>query len=165
MSRRYYFAMLPVAEKIGRCVVCLGTRVRNGPWIGSIRQLKCSDVDLERGTIIWRAENDKMGFEHETVVSAQAVTVVRVERDASAAVDSPWVFPSPKNSKRSRSHHLPRDYWSARRNQRGSDGSTIRMALAATEVRDRYEEHTSQRSVPTRRMEGLSNRTHVLPAS
>lgn len=137
LSDEYYHAMLLVAEKIGRGLRCaIVLAFETGHRIGSIRQLKWSDVDLKRVTVIWRAKNDKMGFEHDTALSAEAVTALRAERDASAAVGSAWVFPSPKDSKCPWSRHLSRDYWErAAKTAKGPSDQTIGVARIATRRR------------------------------
>ncbi|GAC1416247.1 MAG: hypothetical protein NVSMB53_15190 [Gemmatimonadaceae bacterium] len=39
----------------------------------SVRHLRWSDLDLEKKTIRWRAENDKIGFLHTTPLSRPAL--------------------------------------------------------------------------------------------
>jgi integrase len=59
----------------------------------SLRQLRWTDVDLERRTIRWRAENDKIAYEHTTPLTDQAVTVLEQYRQESGAIGDAWVFP------------------------------------------------------------------------
>jgi integrase len=45
---------------------------RTGHRAGSIRQLRWSDVDLGRRLVTWRAETDKIGYEHTTPLTRDA---------------------------------------------------------------------------------------------
>jgi integrase len=60
----------------------------------SLRQLRWSDVDLERGTVRWRAENDKIAYEHTTPLTDEAVRVLERHRQESRAIGDTWIFPS-----------------------------------------------------------------------
>ena len=51
-----------------------------GHRIGAIRQLRCSDIDLEGGVVRWRAEHDKSGYEHRTPVTAEALAALEEAR-------------------------------------------------------------------------------------
>ena len=48
-----------------------------GHRIGAVRLLRWSDIDLENGRIRWRAENDKIGYEHATPLTEKAVMALR----------------------------------------------------------------------------------------
>jgi integrase len=55
--------LLAGADRVGRdCRFALVLAHETGHRIGAIRLLRWSDVDLERATIRWRAENDRIGF-------------------------------------------------------------------------------------------------------
>jgi len=82
-----------------------------GHRIGSIRLLRWSDVDVARGTIRWRAENDKIGFEHETIATSQAMTALERARQDRPSIGDAWVLPSPGNPAEPCSRHLLRDWW------------------------------------------------------
>ena len=57
-----------------RCFrVALVIAHETGHRIGAIRQLRWSDIDMERKTIRWRAEHEKTGHEHRTPVTAEAL--------------------------------------------------------------------------------------------
>lgn len=43
----------------------------------------------------WSAENDKIGFEHVTPLTAEAVTALKAACKASASIGDAWVFESP----------------------------------------------------------------------
>ncbi|MDP3937777.1 MAG: site-specific integrase [Deltaproteobacteria bacterium] len=82
-----------------------------GHRIGSIRRLRWSDMDFEHGKIRWRAENDKIGFEHETVVTEAALDALERARQEQQSIGDAWVFPSPGNPAEPCSRHLVRDWW------------------------------------------------------
>jgi hypothetical protein len=70
-----YAAMLAVAIEVHplfwlALVICHET----GHRLSSVRQLKWSDVDFSDGTIRWRAEADKIEYEHVTAISATSCT-------------------------------------------------------------------------------------------
>jgi integrase len=112
LSDEHYSAMLAAADTVGRAVRCaLVLAYETGHRIGSIRQLKWADVALERGTIIWRAVNDKMATEHETVLSAEAVAELRSHQMLATEAKAAWVFPSPADDTQPWGRHLARDYW------------------------------------------------------
>ncbi|MBI4421866.1 MAG: tyrosine-type recombinase/integrase [Gemmatimonadetes bacterium] len=82
-----------------------------GHRIGSIRLLKWSDVDVERKTIRWRGENDKIGFDHETWLTDDAVEALGQARRKRGVIGDAWVFPAPLNASKPVSRHLMRDWW------------------------------------------------------
>jgi integrase len=60
----------------------------------SIRLLRWSDVDLNTSVIRWRGENDKIGFEHETPLTRDAVAALDAARRERPSVGDPWIFAS-----------------------------------------------------------------------
>ncbi len=82
-----------------------------GHRIGSIRQLRWSDVDFEHGKIRWRAENDKIGYEHETVVTQEVLNALERTGQARPSIGDAWIFPAPGNPAEPCSRHLVRDWW------------------------------------------------------
>jgi integrase len=64
-----------------------------GHRIGSIRLLRWSDIDFGRKTVRWRAETDKVGFEHMTPLTDVALDVLAARQKAVRAIGSTWVFP------------------------------------------------------------------------
>jgi integrase len=82
-----------------------------GHRIGSVRLLRWSDVDIERGRIRWRAENDKIAFEHETIATDTVLDALDRARREQHAIGDAWVFPAPGNTKQPCSRHLMRDWW------------------------------------------------------
>ena len=59
----------------------------------------------------WRAEHDKVGFEHETLLSAEAIEVVRRARATSLTIGDAWIFPSPIDMSKPCSRHVVRGWW------------------------------------------------------
>ena len=53
----------------GRLELALILANETGHLLGALRHLRWSDVDLDAGRIRWRAEHDKIGFEHATPIS------------------------------------------------------------------------------------------------
>jgi integrase len=63
-----------------------------GHRIGSINALRWSDMDLERGVIRWRAAADKIGLEHETMVTAEAIAALERARAERPAIGDAFLF-------------------------------------------------------------------------
>jgi len=53
-----------------------------------------TDLDLRLGTVHWRAEHDKLGFETVTPLTAAAVKALEGYRAQAAVIGQPWVFPA-----------------------------------------------------------------------
>ena len=81
-----------------------------GHRIGAVRQVRWADIDLERQLIRWRGENDKIGYEHETSLTPDAIQALKAARRAQAVI-SEWVLPSPSKPAEPISRHLLRDWW------------------------------------------------------
>ena len=63
LSEEEYRALLKVSRRVDwRFHVALVLSHETGHRIGSIRQLRWPDIDFEGGSILWRAEHDKSGF-------------------------------------------------------------------------------------------------------
>jgi integrase len=69
-----------------------------GHRISSIRQLRWSDIDLDQGTILWRAETDKIRFEHEPSATEEALRALDRARRQAKAIGDAWVLPSTEHS-------------------------------------------------------------------
>lgn len=65
-----------------------------GHRLQSIRLLRWSDIDLEQQRVRWRAENDKIGFEHATALTATACEALRRVQRGAQAIGDTWVFAS-----------------------------------------------------------------------
>ena len=82
-----------------------------GHRIGAIRQLRCSDVDLEGGVVRWRAEHDKSGYEHRTPVTAEALAALEEARKRNPGIGDAPVLPAPQDPSKSVGRSLVRDWW------------------------------------------------------
>jgi integrase len=107
-----YQALLRVAAQVDPWMeLALVLAHETGHRIGAIRLLRWSDVDLECGTVRWRGENDKIGFEHVTPLSGTASEALGRARKVQGAIGDSWVFPSPDDPSKAVSRHLVRDWW------------------------------------------------------
>jgi integrase len=107
-----YERLLAISHTVGdRFHLALVLAHETGHRIGSIRQLRWSDIDLETDRVRWRAENDKIGFEHVTPLTGEARNALLVARARQQAIGAAWVFPSPSAPAEPCSRHLVRDWW------------------------------------------------------
>ncbi len=98
LAEEEYRALLKVSRKVDwRFHVALVLAHETGHRIGAIRQLQWSDIDFEGGTILWRAEHDKSGYEHITPVTAAALDALKEVRPMNPATGEGPVLPAPKN--------------------------------------------------------------------
>ena len=112
VSADEYQKLLAVADRVGKdCRLALVLAHETGHRIGAIRLLRWSDVDLERATIRWRAENDKIGFEHTTPLTAEAVAELRAAWQQAPGIGAAWLFPAPKDTARPVDRFLVREWW------------------------------------------------------
>jgi integrase len=89
-----YQALLEAARQMDwRVSLALVLANETGHRLSAIRHLRWSDVDLERGRIRWRAEHDKIGFEHVTPLSPALQTALAAARKQAAAIGDTWVLP------------------------------------------------------------------------
>lgn len=90
-----YTKLLGIAEQVHEhFLLALVLAHETGHRISSIRQLRWSDVDLDKGSIRWRAETDKIGFEHEPPASTEAMGALEQARRQARAIGDAWVFPA-----------------------------------------------------------------------
>ena len=82
-----------------------------GHRIGAIRQLKWSDVNLDKENVRWDAGSDKLGVEHTTPLTPEAVAALTKERNRVSAIGDAWIFPAPHDSGEPCSRFLVRDWW------------------------------------------------------
>ncbi len=93
-----YRALLKVSRRVDwRFRIALVLAHETGHRIGAIRQLRWCDIDFEGGTILWRAEHDKSGYEHITPVTDDALDALKEVRTMSPATEEAPVLPAPKN--------------------------------------------------------------------
>jgi len=82
-----------------------------GHRAASVRHLRWSDLDLEKETVRWRAENDKIGFLHTTPLSRPALNALRRLQKASGAIGEHWVFPSDTDPAKPLPRHTANKWW------------------------------------------------------
>jgi integrase len=112
LSHEQYVALLKAAGAISPLFeLALILAHETGHRIGSIRQLRWSDVDLEECRVRWRGENDKIGFEHITPLTKTAQAALVQARKDQAAIGDSWIFPAPGDPSEPVSRHLVRDWW------------------------------------------------------
>lgn len=100
-----YQKMLAVAREVHRlCEPFLILVHETGHRAASARQLRWSDIDLDKKLVRWRAENDKIAFLHITPLSERAAEALERLQKAEGAIGAHWVFPSDVDP----SHPLPR---------------------------------------------------------
>ena len=99
LSQERYKVMLDVADRVGwRFKVALILVYETGHRIGAVRKLRWSDVHQERGIIRWRKSNDKIGMEHETPLTEEALEAFREARKFNPGIGDAWVFPAPRKA-------------------------------------------------------------------
>ena len=107
MSHTTYLKLLEVADQVHpllklALVVAEGTGRRISAW----RNLRWEDIDFQAGTIRWRAEHDKSGFEDVRPMSDAVQEALREARNLQRAIGSAPVFPAPKDPTRPCDRHL-----------------------------------------------------------
>lgn len=112
LTTKDYKAVLKVARRVDeRCSLALVLAHETGHRIGAIRLLRWSDVDLRGATVHWRGEQDKIGFDHTTPLSSDALKALKAERRKRPVIGDAWLFPSPTDPAQPCSRHLFRDWW------------------------------------------------------
>ena len=82
-----------------------------GHRIGAVRQLRWSDIDVERRTIRWRGEHEKSGYEHRTPVTDEVLAVLEEARRQNPGIGNIPLLPAPKNPSKCIRRSLARDWW------------------------------------------------------
>ena len=112
LSEEEYQALLEVSRPVDwRFRVALVLAHETGHRIGAIRQLRWSDIDLEGGVVLWRAEHEKSGYEHRTPVTAEALAVFQEARKRNPETGDTVVLPSPKYPSRCVGSALACGWW------------------------------------------------------
>ncbi len=107
-----YRAMLHVAGDVSPfCQLALVLARETGHRIGAVRQLRWSDIDLDRNAIHWAKQSDKIGMQHETPMSDAAHAALQAARIEQKVIGDAWVFPAPGDGTQPCSRHLLRDWW------------------------------------------------------
>ena len=112
LSAEEYQALAKVAGQVSQLFeLALVLAHETGHRIGSIRLLRWSDLDREDGRVRWRAEHDKIGFEHETFLTEPALYALGKARADRPSIGDTWLFPAPGTPSVPCSRHLFRDWW------------------------------------------------------
>ena len=82
-----------------------------GHRAASVRQLRWSDIDLDARIVRWRAENDKIGFQHATPLSEAAIEALAGLQRAQGAIGERWVFPSTTNAEKPLARETATMWW------------------------------------------------------
>ncbi len=98
MPHSTFKALLEVSKEVNpllgvALVVADGTAAR----ISAICKLGWSDVDLEKGTIRWKAEADKTGQERLIPMAPDVLAALRKHHSSRTTIGDTPVFPSPKD--------------------------------------------------------------------
>lgn len=93
------------------CFVCVAWYT--GHRAGAIRQLRWSDIDLRTDTIRWRADSDKIGYEHRTPLHPTLAALLRTEQERTGGDGETPVFPSQHDACRPMTREDASDLWSA----------------------------------------------------
>ncbi len=111
MRHDEYLKLLKVADRVDpllrlALVVAEGT----GRRISACRNLLWEDIDFQNGTIRWRAENDKKGYEQVVPMSDAVRDALLARRKLRRAIGNTPVFPALKGPMKPCSRHLLADW-------------------------------------------------------
>jgi integrase len=107
MTHDVYLRLLEVADRV-HPLLKLGLVVAEGTGrrISSWNNLLWDDVDFAAGTIRWRAEHDKKGYEQVVPMSDAVKAALLEARQAQKTIGNAPVFPAPKNHEAPCDRHL-----------------------------------------------------------
>ena len=112
LTEAQFQAILEASEETDwRFQVALVLAHETGHRVGSIRTLRWSDIDRERGWVRWRRETDKLDWEHHTPLSGEGIQALALAEERSRNGKDGWVFPSPSDPERPCSRNIMRDWW------------------------------------------------------
>lgn len=107
-----YQALLKVSMEIDwRFHVALVLAHETGHRIGAVRQLRWSDIDLADKEILWPADTEKTGYEHETPMTGEARRVLDLARSKNPGIGSAPVLPAPQDPTKAVGRYRMRDWW------------------------------------------------------
>jgi integrase len=111
MPHDVYLKLLEVAPRVHpllrlALIIAEGTGRRISAW----RNLVWEDINFEAGTIHWRAEHDKRGYDQVVVMSEAVREALAGRQRAQASIGKTAVFPSPKDPMKPCSRHLFDDW-------------------------------------------------------
>lgn len=110
LTREQYLRVREAAARHSARLECLVVLVwETGHRSASVRQLRWSDVDLERRRIHWRGDLDKIGLDHWNPLSDEAVAILKRERTSEPRIGDAWIFPSGRDTTNPLSHDAVRN--------------------------------------------------------
>jgi integrase len=114
MTDAQYRALLGVGYAVSPLFyLALVLAHETGHRLGSIRLLRWSDLDLTQQVVRWRGSNDKIGFEHATSLTHEAVAALATEKTRTNGVGDGWVFASSGDRSEPCSRNTFRTWWLA----------------------------------------------------
>ncbi len=112
LSSEEYQSLLEVAPQLGpQFTLALVLAHETGHRVNAIRLLRWSDVDLSKKRLRWRAESDKVGFEHVTPITEVAMSALARARANSLAIGDAWLFPAAVQTTEPTSRYTFLDWW------------------------------------------------------
>lgn len=114
VRKEAYEAMTRAASKVSPvCALLLLVVHETGHRIGAVRKLRWSDLDLalDRASVHWRAETDKLKLDRSTPLSEPAAEALRRAWRHRRDLRDGWVFRSPHNPEEAVSRHRARFWW------------------------------------------------------
>jgi integrase len=112
--RRVAAAHSPLAERFVMLAWYTGHRS------SAIRQLRWSDIDLHAGVIQWRAEVDKIGYEHRNPIHPTLLAYLKQVRRRMQDIGDAWVFSHPYDATQPMSREFAvKELWPALRDAAG----------------------------------------------
>ena len=120
LTEAQFQAILEASEEMDwRFRVAVVWAHETGHRIGSIRTLRWSDIDKERGWMRWREETDKVDWEHHTPLTEDALHAIAIAEGRRPNGNYGWVFPSPSDPERPCSRNIMRDWWNLAQKRAG----------------------------------------------
>jgi len=112
LTDEQYGRMLDAAQEMDwRFKLALILTHETGRRNHSIRHLRWSDIDFERGVVRWEAEYDKIDHEWTTSLTPEAIEALEEARTRYPAISAAWLFPSPQDANKPCSRHLMLKWW------------------------------------------------------
>ncbi|MFA6165417.1 MAG: site-specific integrase [Gemmatimonadaceae bacterium] len=112
LSPKDLATMSAVADQVSpQFGLLLVTAYLTGHRIGAVSQLRWSDLDLEARRVRWRAENDKIAYDHVTPLAPELVDRLKAAQRARRTIGEAWVFTAPADQSKPLPRLLARDWW------------------------------------------------------
>jgi integrase len=101
-----------VAARVHRyCPLFLTLAHETGHRGDAIAQLRWSDVDLAKRTILWREDSDKTDYQHVTPISAECAEALKAAQREARTIGDSWIFPAPRDASKPIGRFRVRDWW------------------------------------------------------